>query len=158
MSAGERHELWRSQSGSRDAWPLGPEAPPRRSPAKGPVPGRGPDLFMPRAGQETFVSVVAFKVVFLRFRLLIHVPNERLHDQEVWFVRAMDLDAVLVIPLDHAADDLTRVQHHHHRRTSLHLLDVVKILRVGLLRGSWFFPWQVPRPHLVLNFGQRRTD
>src|SRR5436309_15743070 len=37
-------------------------------------------------------------------RLLIHVTNERLHDQEVWFLRPMDLDAVLVVPLDHAAE------------------------------------------------------
>src|SRR5256885_8174915 len=145
------------KSGSRDAWPLGPEAAHRRSATKDRS-WSWSDLFMPRVGQEAFVSVVALNIVVLRFRLLIHVPNERLHDQEVWLVRAMDLDAVLVIPLDHAADDLTRVQHHHHRRASLHLFDVVKVLRVGLLRGSRFFPLHVPRPHLVLNFGQRRTD
>src|SRR5262249_49607346 len=52
---------------------------------------------------------------------------------------AVQLDAVLVIPLDRAAQLLAIVQHHHHGRARLHLLLIIKIFCEGLFRRRGFF-------------------
>ena len=53
-------------------------------------------------------------------------------------------------------------KHENHRRLALHLLDVIKILRVGLVRWYRFFLLPLRRParwsDLLFNFVQRRTD
>src|SRR5260370_2724133 len=45
--------------------------------------------------------------------------------------RSGQLDAIAVVPFDRAAQDFAVVQYDGHRRVGLHLLDPIKILRVG---------------------------
>src|SRR3989454_8153363 len=102
-------------------------------------------------GREVAISTA------LGFVLLVHVPDRRFHDQEIGLVRAMDFNAVLVVPLDDSVNSFAGVEDDDHRRAGLHLLDIVEILRVRLLRWSRFLPLQA-RAHLVLDFRQRWTD
>ena len=63
----------------------------------------------------------------------------------------MHLDAILVVPLDDAANLVAGVEDHHHRRSRLHLLDVIKIFGVRLLRRSGLATLH-PSSHLILDF------
>src|SRR5579864_6809827 len=65
--------------------------------------------------------------------LFIHVLNGRFVDHQVGGAGAVHLDAGAVVPLDYAMDLLAVGEHNDHRRLRLHLLLVVKILRVSLL-------------------------
>ena len=67
---------------------------------------------------------------------------------------AIHFQATLVIPLDDAVNGLAIAQDEDHRGLGLHLLDVVEILRVGLVGWNWFFlQWRPPgRRDLLFNF------
>src|SRR6267378_4256277 len=66
---------------------------------------------------------------------LEHVLDGGLVDHQVGGAGAVQLDAVLVVPLDIAVDFLAVAQHDDHGSLRLHLLLIVKILGVGLLGG-----------------------
>ncbi len=72
------------------------------------------------------LSVLAF---------LEHVLDGGLVDHQVGSAGAIQLDAVLVVPLDVAVDLFTIAQHDDHGSLRLHLLLVVEIFGVGLLAG-----------------------
>src|SRR5271169_6843389 len=69
----------------------------------------------------------------------------------------MHLDAILVIPFDHPADGFPLIQNHDHGGAALHLLQVIKILGIGLLWWRRFLALHACA-HLVLHIGQGRTD
>ena len=74
-----------------------------------------------------------------RVSRFMHVFDVGLVDQQVWRAIAIELEATLVIPLDHAVENFAVLQHDGHRRLGLHLFEVVKILRVGLIRRHDLF-------------------
>ena len=63
----------------------------------------------------------------------------------------MHLDATLVVPLNDAMYGFAVIQDHNHRRTVLHLLDVIKVFGAGLLGRGRLSPLHAG-PHLVLDF------
>src|SRR5687768_5521141 len=97
------------------------------------------------------------RTVFL-FRLLEQVLDRRLRDQEVGPALAVDLQAVLVVPLDPAADFLTVGQDDDHRRLRRHLLQVVVALRVGLLGRNLLALLEAARRVAVRELGEVRPD
>jgi hypothetical protein len=66
---------------------------------------------------------------------LKHVLNRGLVDHEVGGGVAVQLDAVLVVPLDVAVDFLAVAQYDDHGGLRLHLLLIIEIFGVGLLAG-----------------------
>src|SRR5579872_1407426 len=70
----------------------------------------------------------------LFFALFVHVFDRWLENHQVGRADAVDLEAILVIPLDDAVDFLAVMQNQYHRRLGLHLFLVIKVLRVGVLR------------------------
>src|SRR5262245_49938116 len=92
-------------------------------------------------------------------RLLVHISDGRLIYEKICIVDAMHLDTVFVVPFDHPANCLPSVEDYHHGRASLHLLDVIKTLRVGLLRRGGLSSLETSAVgHLVLNFRERWTN
>src|SRR5437867_3470065 len=70
----------------------------------------------------------------LELLLFVHVLDAVLHDHQVRGAQPVHLDADPVVPLDDAAQLLAVLEHDHHRRAGVHLLEVVERLGVGLLR------------------------
>src|SRR5581483_9207391 len=68
------------------------------------------------------------------FSLLEHVLDAGLVNEHVGLAVTAEFDAGLVVPLDDSLDGFAVLQDHHHRSAGLHLLLVIKILRVGLFR------------------------
>src|SRR3981081_1496720 len=86
---------------------------------------------------------------------LEHVLDGGLVDHQVGRAGAIQLDAVLVVPLDIAVDFLTVAQHDDHGSLRLHLLLIIKVLGVSLLcrrgllgrnGGTVAIPLSVPVP------------
>ena len=61
-----------------------------------------------------------------------------LENQQIWAVRAVQLNAVLVIPFDGAVQSFAVLQDEHHWRVRVHLLFVIETLGIGLLRRNFF--------------------
>src|SRR5580704_11839414 len=72
----------------------------------------------------------------LAFRFFVHVLNRWLVDDDVGLRSAVHLQAVLVVPLDHAVDLFAVAEHDHHGCLALHLLLIVKIFGVRSFRRS----------------------
>src|ERR1700704_3027408 len=70
---------------------------------------------------------------------LEHVLDGGLVDHQVGGAGAVQLDAVLVVPLDIAVDFLAVAQHDDHGSLRLHLLLIVKIFGVSLFGGRGLF-------------------
>src|SRR5260370_36867972 len=67
---------------------------------------------------------------------LKHVLDRRLVNHQIRVaILTVHLDAIPVIPFDDPAHFFPIAQNDHHRRSRLHLLLIIKVLRVGLLRG-----------------------
>src|ERR1039458_1459276 len=66
---------------------------------------------------------------------LEHVLDGGLVDHQVGSAVAVQLDAVLVVPLNIAVDFFAVAQHDDHGSLALHLLLIIKILGVGLFGG-----------------------
>src|SRR5713226_5181888 len=77
----------------------------------------------------------------LALAFLEHVLNGGLVDHQVGGAAAVQLDAVLVVPLDIAVDFLAVTQHDNHGGLRLHLLLIVKIFGVGLFGGRGLLGW-----------------
>src|SRR5580704_17402864 len=107
-----------------------------------------------RCGKKPYRSVVSSSI---SRRRLVHVLDIRLKDEQVGLPFAVDLQAGLVIPLDHALQHLAIFQDEDHGRLGLHLLHVVEILGVCLIRGSGFLLMVGAAIYLVLHFVQGRT-
>jgi hypothetical protein len=95
---------------------------------------------------------------FLVFVLLIHILNHMLQYKKVRPLTAMDLDAILVIPLDNASNLLTIGKLDNHGSLGSHLLNVIIVLCVRYFR-RYALPGHLPIPgHLVLYFRQARAN
>src|SRR5216684_5167645 len=70
----------------------------------------------------------------LPFAFLEHILDRRFVDYDIRRAYAIYLDAVLVIPLNHAMNLFVVGHHDDHRRFRLHLLLVIKILGISLVR------------------------
>src|ERR1035438_5400812 len=96
-----------------------------------------------------------------RSGLFVHVLDAGLVKQQVGAFGAIDLEAALVVPLDHTVQGLAVTQHKNHGSLSLHLLDVVKVLGIRLVRGHRLFLRRGGSPRrrdLLLDLVQRRTN
>src|SRR6267143_6842397 len=72
---------------------------------------------------------------------LEHVLDGGLVNHQVGGAGAVQLNAVLVVPLDIAVDFLAVTQHDDHRSLRLHLLLIIKVLGVGLFGGRALLSW-----------------
>ena len=81
-----------------------------------------------------------------------------LEEEDVWLGTAIQFDRVLVIPLDRTLDGLTVLQNHDHRCLVLHLLHVIKVLRVRLIVRRWALRSRLPYSQLFLDLGKARPD
>jgi hypothetical protein len=111
------------------------------------------------AAQSPLSAYVSILVQVLVLVLLVHVLHGVLQEEDVGLARAVDLEGVLVVPLDDAADLLAVLEHDDHPRLVGHLLQVVEALRVRLLgRDGLAGARGRARGHLVLQLGQVGTD
>src|ERR1700674_5300993 len=98
----------------------------------------------------------------LAFAFLEHVLDGGLVDHQISGAGAVQLNAVLVVPLDIAVDFLAVAQHDDHGRLRLHLLLIIKIFGVSLFGGRGLLGRSggtvsvfVPIPISVSAFGGR---
>src|ERR1700730_5217625 len=81
----------------------------------------------------TEIVLAERRLLPLVLAFLEHVLDGGLVDHQVGRAGAIQLDAVLVVPLDIAVDFLTVAQNDDHGSLRLHLLLIIKILGVSLL-------------------------
>ena len=95
-----------------------------------------------------------------RSPLLVHVLDARLVEQQVGLARAIHLQAAPVVPFDGSVQRFSIAQHKDHGGLGLHLLHVVKILRIGLIRRNRLFLRRGPagRRDLFFDLVKRRTN
>src|ERR1700687_3968688 len=70
---------------------------------------------------------------------LEHVLDGGFVDHQIGGSGAVELDSILVLPLEIAVDFLAVAQHDDHGSLRLHLLLIIKILGVSLLGGRGLF-------------------
>src|SRR5262249_27274537 len=92
--------------------------------------------------------------------LFVHVFDAGFVQQNIGFAVTVYFEAALVVPLNHPVESLAIPQNEYHRSLGLHLLYVIKILRIGLIRRNRFFLLLATpgRRDLFLDFVQRRTN
>src|ERR1017187_5792957 len=82
----------------------------------------------------------------------MHILDVGFKQKQIWCVFAVHLQAVLVVPFDDALQYFAIAKDDRHRSLRLHLLQVVKILGVGLFRRRGLFG-TAPRLRRSLAFG-----
>src|SRR5450759_2208573 len=91
--------------------------------------------------------------------LLVEVFDRVLRNNQIRRVLSVQLDDVLVVPLDPATELLPVQETDHDLGSGLHLLEVVERLGVGLLRRDHLSGRRVSREPMVLTeIGQGRPD
>src|ERR1019366_9071250 len=99
--------------------------------------------------------------IFRLSPLLIHVLDARLVEQQVGLARAVHLQAAPVVAFDGSVKRFSIAQHEDHGGLGLHLLHVVKILRIGLIRRNGLFLRRggpAGRRDLFFDLVKRRTN
>src|SRR5258708_18965761 len=87
--------------------------------------------------------------------VFIDVLDKGLEDHQIRRAVASQFDASAVVPPDCSAQLFPRLQHHHHRGASLHLLDPIEVLRVRYLWRRGLLAWNGPVVVIVRGAGRR---
>src|SRR5579864_6266731 len=126
----QRARSLRRKSSCQGAWPM-------YSADNTPLGGRknkGITLAVYRRGAAEVEFDLGLAGLLAGLALFVHIFDRGFVDHQIGGAGAVHLDASAVVPLDHAMDLLTVGEHNDHGGLRLHLLLIIKILRVGLLR------------------------